>query len=222
MVLPLLVPLTQITYTHTNSHTCVRTRIPNQVHWGYDTFVNEIYCDNISRVDIQQDQKLAHIFLKDGVEKEILLPTSQSHDDIELLLQHEIPINIIPVPKAPSFSAIDIVLFIMQTIMLSRFVIIDWMTKKNNTTQNTDKKPENIATQQHNDLLITMGGTVAEDILTTSLTSVPPTNVGHVLRIGYQVAYNSQDSIDEFVGRTFRKYRVAVHRVKRVVARSMK
>jgi ATP-dependent Zn protease len=236
----------------------VTTFIPNNQHiieqpvrWEYDVFLYEVSKDHIVHANVTQDQKSAHLKLKDGSERDIMLPNGYDH--ITLFMQHDVEVNIIP--SETLFSPLDICLFSVQLIFLARFAIVDWASKSkakqdalNEINKKRDKESikksarlitevcvdasantitctnsnanSNIKTTKsdmevmRNDLMMSMSGAVAEDIITGVYSGpVGTTNdITHLLRIGYQIVLNydifdTPEQINSFVIETYRQCR---------------
>jgi len=214
----------------------------NNKRWEYDVFLDEVSNDRIVHANITQDQKTAHIKFIDGNEKDIMLPLGYDH--VSFLIQHDVEVNIIP--SETLFSPLDICLFTVQLIFLGRFVLVDWASKnkaKQDSINEINKKREkesiqksaqiitevcvdsNIKTTKsdievmRNDLMMSMSGAVAEDIITGVYSDpVGPTNdITHILRIGYQIVLNydifeTPEQINSFVIQTYKQCRILLRR----------
>ena len=216
------------------------------IRWEYDVFLDEVEKDHIIHANITQDQKTAHLKFIDGTEKDIMLPTGYDH--VSFLIQHDIELNIIPSEtlfspldiclfaiqliflarfvlvdwssknKAKQYSINEInkkreKISIQKSAQLITEVCVDSNSKSNIKSNKSDRE------LMRNDLMMSMSGAVAEDIITGVYSGPGGTNndITHIMRIGYQIVLNygifeTPEQINSFVIQTYRQCRILMRK----------
>ena len=213
------------------------------LRWEYDTFLKEVESDNIERAEFPQDQKTVRVKFRDGSTRSMVLPTGYDH--IGLMRAHDVQIKITQSVGPAAFSVVDIMLFAVQALVLIRFIVTearrsrddDALIKKKAAIRESGEIISKIfaegdvsdaKTGLHNQLLLTMSGTIAEDLITGVLKSTTGTNgdVGHVVRLCYELVaryglidLQTPEEIEGYIKMVYRQTRVLLKRNLKYVRR---
>ena len=200
------------------------------LRWEYDTYVESVNDNAIQSAYITQDQKSVHVVFIDGSQRDMLLPNGYDH--IGFMMQHNIQLQVTKSVGPSAFSIVDIMLFAVQAIVLSRLIFIDANKKK--ADQDAMNKSGQIITSMfiddtisdakqslNNKLLMAMSGTIAQDLVSGVIRNTTGTNgdIVHIARMTYEliasygiIDLQTTDEIDKFIRNCYRQSRYIVKR----------
>lgn len=203
------------------------------VRWEYDTFLESVNEDAIQAAEMPQDQKCVHVWFTDGSQRDMVLPIGYDH--VGFLLSHHVQLHISKNVGPSAFSFVDIMLFTVQAIVLSRFVFIDANKKKEKdkdkdamrksgeiiSSMFIDDSTLDVKESLNNKLLMSMSGTIAQDLVSGVIRNTTGTNgdIVHIARMTYELiaSYGIMDlqthaQIDNFLKVCYRQARNIIRR----------
>lgn len=200
------------------------------VRWEYDTFLESVSDYAIESAEIPQDQKYIHVWFKDGSQRDLLLPASYDH--IGFLMQHNVKVRVTKTSGPSAFSIVDIMLLTVQAIVLSRFVFIDANKKKGDadaftksgqiiTSMFIDESTADVKESLTNKLLMSMSGTIAQDLVSGVIRNTTGTNgdLVPIARMTYEliasygiIDLQTTEQIDRFIKACYKRSRNIIKR----------